>query len=74
MNGKKYIDADALELAYRRIKDAESLGEHSGTYVYNRLFENCCRPRKHSRRAGRNGSERKRGSQPQRTQTRTAAS
>ena len=39
MNGKKYIDADALELAYRRIKDAESLGEHSGAYVYNRLFE-----------------------------------
>lgn len=39
MNGKKYIDADALELAYRRIKDAESLGEHSGGYVYNRLFE-----------------------------------
>lgn len=39
MNGKKYIDADALELAYRRIKDAESLGKHSGGYVYNRLFE-----------------------------------
>ena len=39
MNGKKYIDADALELSYRRIKDAESLGEHSGGYVYNRLFE-----------------------------------
>nr|DAW34991.1 MAG TPA: hypothetical protein [Caudoviricetes sp.] len=39
MNGKKYIDADALELAYRRMKDAESLGEHSGGYVYNRLFE-----------------------------------
>ena len=39
MNGKKYIDADALELAYRRIKDAESLGEHSSGYVYNRLFE-----------------------------------
>lgn len=33
MNGKKYIDADALELAYRRMKDAESLGEHSGGYV-----------------------------------------
>lgn len=39
MDGKKCIDADALELAYRRIKDAESLGEHSGGYVYNRLFE-----------------------------------
>lgn len=39
MNGKKYIDADALELAYRRMKDAEGLGEHSGGYVYNRLFE-----------------------------------
>jgi|GEM_PF-3059522 hypothetical protein len=39
MNGKKCIEADALELAYRRIKDAESLGEHSGGYVYNRLFE-----------------------------------
>ena len=39
MENKKCIDADALELAYRRIKDAESLGEHSGGYVYNRLFE-----------------------------------
>lgn len=39
MDGKKYIDADALELAYRRLKDAESLGGHSGGYVYNRLFE-----------------------------------
>ena len=37
MDGKKYIDADALELAYRRMKDAESLGKHSGGYVYNRL-------------------------------------
>lgn len=35
----KCIDADALELEYRRMKDAESLGEHSGGYVYNRLFE-----------------------------------
>lgn len=39
MENKKHIDADALELAYRRIKDAESLGEHSGGYVYNRLLE-----------------------------------
>ena len=30
MNGKKYIDADALELAYRRMKDAENLGGHNG--------------------------------------------
>lgn len=35
----KCIDADARELEYRRMKDAESLGEHSGGYVYNRLFE-----------------------------------
>ena len=39
MNGKKCIDADALELAYRRMKDAENLGGHNGDYVYNRLFE-----------------------------------
>ena len=26
MSGKKYIDADALELAYRRMKDTEGLG------------------------------------------------
>ena len=39
MSGKKYIDADALELEYRRMKDAESLGGHNGDYVYNRLFE-----------------------------------
>ena len=39
MSGKKYIDADALELSYRRIKDIESLGGHNGDYVYNRLFE-----------------------------------
>lgn len=36
---KRYIDADALELEYRRMKDAESLGEHSGGYVYKRLLE-----------------------------------
>ncbi len=35
----KCIEADALELEYRRMKDAESLGEHSGGYVYKRLFE-----------------------------------
>lgn len=35
----KCIDADALELAYRRMKDAENLGGHNGDYVYNRLFE-----------------------------------
>lgn len=39
MNGKKCIDADALELAYRRMNDIEKLGQHSGGYVYNRLFE-----------------------------------
>lgn len=30
MNEKKCIDADALELEYRRMKDAESLGGHNG--------------------------------------------
>lgn len=35
----KCIDADALELEYRRMKDAENLGGHNGDYVYNRLFE-----------------------------------
>ena len=58
MNGKKYIDADALELAYRRMRDAESLGEHSGGYVYIGCLKHCCRHRKHSRRACRDGSER----------------
>lgn len=74
MNEKKCIDADALELEYRRMKDDESLGGHNGAMYITGCLKHCCSPRKHSQRAGRNGSEQQRESPPQRTQTRTAAS